>query len=270
MLTCECARQTRAQRVQLGAQVQEERGSGNWYVPCLVALNPVESDPSAPPSAPAVAVEPVPAPAGSRWQRLTAWPRQAGALLTVCLAFGAVLRVMVSRSILGRPNADEAVAMLMARHVADGEFRSFYWGNNYGGTLSSFVEAPFVKVFGTHILMFRAINSAHGPGVRVVGRLDRVPALRPRGRPPRRVSLLDLSAALGAHEHLGLRVLRTGNAGSRSPPPPSASARPTPTRSAGSGRSDSVWGCRSGRSRCSVASSCRLSSPGSGRHGTDR
>lgn len=57
-------------------------------------------------------------------------------LVTVVVAgavFGIVVRVWLIASPLGAPDADEAVVGLMARRLLDGEVRSFFWGQSYGG-----------------------------------------------------------------------------------------------------------------------------------------
>ena len=60
-------------------------------------------------------------------------------------------------SSLGVIDGDEAVWGLMARHVLDGEFTAFYWGQGYGGTQEVLLTAPLFAAFGTSVLAMRAV-----------------------------------------------------------------------------------------------------------------
>ena len=71
------------------------------------------------------------------------------ALLVTAAVAGVVLRVAIWRSAYGQYDGDEAVWGLMARHVLDGEFSSFFWGQGYGGTLEVLPTAGLFAVFGT-------------------------------------------------------------------------------------------------------------------------
>jgi hypothetical protein len=53
----------------------------------------------------------------------------------VVVVAGLVLRLLALRTSLAQQNSDTAVVYLMARHVAHGELRVFYWGQFYGGTI---------------------------------------------------------------------------------------------------------------------------------------
>jgi hypothetical protein len=70
---------------------------------------------------------------------------------------GIALRIWVYRSALGTPNADEAVVGLMTRHVVDGEFTTFYWGQAYGGSQEAILTAPVFLVVGSSWLALRMI-----------------------------------------------------------------------------------------------------------------
>jgi hypothetical protein len=66
----------------------------------------------------------------------TAIPRRASTvLLAVVLVGGLAVRLLALRTSLAQQNSDTAVVYLMARHVAHGDIRVFYWGQFYGGTL---------------------------------------------------------------------------------------------------------------------------------------
>jgi hypothetical protein len=58
---------------------------------------------------------------------------------------------------LGTLDGDEAVWGLMARHVFDGEFPAFFWGQAYGGTLEVFLTAPVLAIFPSSVVALRAV-----------------------------------------------------------------------------------------------------------------
>src|SRR5947208_414600 len=62
------------------------------------------------------------------------WDKWLVAVVVVGVALGIALRIWIIASPLGPPDADEAVVGLMAKHMLHGEFRSFYWGQPYGGS----------------------------------------------------------------------------------------------------------------------------------------
>lgn len=70
---------------------------------------------------------------------------------------GIALRIWTYRSALGTPNADEAVVGLMTRHIVDGEFTTFYWGQAYGGSQEAILTAPLFLVAGSSWLALRII-----------------------------------------------------------------------------------------------------------------
>lgn len=69
-------------------------------------------------------------------------------LVAVGIGIGIALRLVVLRSRLGTVDSDEAVVGLMARHIAHGGFRAFYWGQPYGGTVEAVLAAVLFKVLG--------------------------------------------------------------------------------------------------------------------------
>jgi 4-amino-4-deoxy-L-arabinose transferase-like glycosyltransferase len=83
----------------------------------------------------------------------------AEAMLAIGLvaAAGVAERVFVYRSSMSVPDSDEAVVGLMARHVLQGQFSTFYWGSWYGGTIESVLTAPIFFVFGTSWLALRMV-----------------------------------------------------------------------------------------------------------------
>ncbi|MCA1691516.1 MAG: glycosyltransferase family 39 protein, partial [Actinobacteria bacterium] len=59
--------------------------------------------------------------------------RWVGTAVVTAVVVGVLLRIWFISSALGPFDSDEAVAGLMGRHMLDGEFFSFYWGQAYGG-----------------------------------------------------------------------------------------------------------------------------------------
>jgi 4-amino-4-deoxy-L-arabinose transferase-like glycosyltransferase len=78
-----------------------------------------------------------------------------GAAIVALLVAGAVLRVWILVGSLGTLNSDDATVGLMARHLLDGEVRSFFWGQDYGGTPQLFLVAVALKLFGSSPLTLK-------------------------------------------------------------------------------------------------------------------
>ena len=58
-------------------------------------------------------------------------------------------------------DSDEAIVGLMARHmVHQHEFTTFYWGQNYGGSLTAVVMAAVFAVFGSSTATLKAVPIA--------------------------------------------------------------------------------------------------------------
>lgn len=66
---------------------------------------------------------------------------------------GLALRVWVFASPLGVVDADEAIGTLLARHMADGEWSTFLWGNAYGGTLEALVAVPLIWIWDSDLVL---------------------------------------------------------------------------------------------------------------------
>lgn len=80
------------------------------------------------------------------------------AVLAVAAAVGVGLRAWVLRSPLGVLDSDEAIVGLMARRLAfRGEWRAFYWGQPYGGTIEPILTAAVVKAVGSGVLAVKAV-----------------------------------------------------------------------------------------------------------------
>jgi hypothetical protein len=80
-----------------------------------------------------------------------------GLTFAAAAAAGIALRVWLYRSALGIPNSDEAVVGLMARHMIDGQFATFFWGQAYGGSQEALLAVPGFVIAGSGWLALRAI-----------------------------------------------------------------------------------------------------------------
>lgn len=81
--------------------------------------------------------------------------RLSSRLFWAALLVGAVLRVLVARSIGGRLDSDEAVVYLMARHGGGGPI---FWGQSYGGTLLQQIAADLFRIFGPSVPLLQAVE----------------------------------------------------------------------------------------------------------------
>jgi hypothetical protein len=71
---------------------------------------------------------------------------------------GIALRVWLLRLPTGVLDSDEAIVGLMARHMLhEHEFTTFYWGQNYGGSLTAMVMAGVFAVFGSSTATLKAV-----------------------------------------------------------------------------------------------------------------
>jgi hypothetical protein len=74
---------------------------------------------------------------------------------------GVALRAWVLASPLGRPDEDEAVVGLMAQRLLDhGGFRTFFWGQHYGGSQESVLAAALFLVAGSSTLVLKLVPVA--------------------------------------------------------------------------------------------------------------
>src|SRR5688572_11851251 len=67
------------------------------------------------------------------------------------------LRIWLLNRSLGRLDADEAVVGLMARHVLEGEFPTFFWGGQYGGAQEAYLTSLAFAAFGSSTLVLKMI-----------------------------------------------------------------------------------------------------------------
>ena len=80
------------------------------------------------------------------------------ATVIVGVVAGIALRVWLLRLPTGVLDSDEAIVGLMARHMLHRhEFTTFYWGQNYGGSLTAMVMAAVFAVFGSSTTTLKAV-----------------------------------------------------------------------------------------------------------------
>lgn len=78
-------------------------------------------------------------------------------LVWLALAAGIAMRAWILASPLGAVDSDEAIGGLMARHVLEGEFPTFYWGQPYGGSQEAFVTAGLFAVAGSSVVTLKLV-----------------------------------------------------------------------------------------------------------------
>jgi hypothetical protein len=85
----------------------------------------------------------------ARWYRIT---------VVVGIAAGVALRIWLLVLPTGALDSDEAIVGLMARHIVhQHQFTAFYWGQNYGGSLTAIVMAAVFAVFGSSTTTLKAV-----------------------------------------------------------------------------------------------------------------
>lgn len=57
-------------------------------------------------------------------------------------------------------NADEAIVALMARHIVEGEFPLFFYGQAYMGSLDAVLISLGFRAFGEHVWVIRVVQAA--------------------------------------------------------------------------------------------------------------
>jgi hypothetical protein len=78
------------------------------------------------------------------------------AAIALAAVAGIVLRILSLRGVFGATDSDEAIWTLMSRHVLDGEFPAYFWGQGYGGTIEVYLASPFLWAFGGGVGAARA------------------------------------------------------------------------------------------------------------------
>jgi hypothetical protein len=92
-------------------------------------------------------------------------------LFVVALVSGTLLRIGVALDpVLGRLNSDQAVDLLQAQHVAEGEYQAYYWGQQYAGTLLPTVMGWLFAVLGTRLWLLPLLLGLASTAVAVLTR----------------------------------------------------------------------------------------------------
>ena len=79
-------------------------------------------------------------------------------MFAVVLLFGLAIRVMALRSSFAQQDSDRAVVYLMARHVARGDLRTFYWGQGYGGTMLQLTAGALFRLVGSSFVALQIVE----------------------------------------------------------------------------------------------------------------
>ena len=77
------------------------------------------------------------------------------ALVVTIALIGVAIRAFVLASPLGRPDADEVVTGLMARHLLSDGYPQFLWGQHYGGTIEVLPVAISLRLLGSSVPAMR-------------------------------------------------------------------------------------------------------------------
>jgi hypothetical protein len=86
-------------------------------------------------------------------RRLPTWlraDRASLASLVAAIAVGVAIRIALSFAANGKSWSDSAVIALMAMHALRAKFYTFYWGQDYMGSLEALGVAPFFAIFGVN------------------------------------------------------------------------------------------------------------------------
>jgi hypothetical protein len=79
----------------------------------------------------------------------------------VIVLVGLVLRLLALRTSLAQQDSDKAVVYLMARHVSHGDWRVFYWGQFYGGTLLQLSAGVLFWLTGPSFAVLQVVEIAY-------------------------------------------------------------------------------------------------------------
>lgn len=91
----------------------------------------------------------------SLWVRARAWLASPSHILSGILFLGALLRLWMLSHDVPTLNSDEATIGLMALHLLHGQWTTFYWGQEYMGSLEAMLASPFLLLFGTTAVALR-------------------------------------------------------------------------------------------------------------------
>jgi hypothetical protein len=114
------------------------------------ATAPVEGLTHDPISGPPVAPEP-----SSRASSTAGWAGPGRWAVAATIVVGVGLRALILAGPLGRPDSDEVLSSLMARHIWTDGWPAFLWGQHYGGTIEALPVAASYALFGPSTLALR-------------------------------------------------------------------------------------------------------------------
>ncbi|QWT25030.1 glycosyltransferase family 39 protein [Subtercola sp. PAMC28395] len=77
----------------------------------------------------------------------------------VLLAAGLAFRIYLFYTPAFIVDSDNAVVYLQTKHISEGEFTWFFWGQSYGGTLLDYIAAAAMLVFGAHIQVLSIVST---------------------------------------------------------------------------------------------------------------
>jgi hypothetical protein len=77
------------------------------------------------------------------------------------LLVGLLIRLLALRTSLAQQNSDTAVVYLMARHAMHGDWRIFYWGQFYGGTLLQLSAGMLFWLTGPSFAVLQVVEIAY-------------------------------------------------------------------------------------------------------------
>ncbi|QWT25029.1 glycosyltransferase family 39 protein [Subtercola sp. PAMC28395] len=77
----------------------------------------------------------------------------------VLLAAGLAFRIYLFYTPAFIVDSDNAVVYLQTKHISEGEFTWFFWGQSYGGTLLDYIAGAAMLVFGAHIQVLSIVST---------------------------------------------------------------------------------------------------------------
>lgn len=94
--------------------------------------------------------------------------RIAAIVFWIGLAAGLAVRVSFAFSEALRFDSDMAVVYLMSRHVSEGEFSAFFWGQSYGGTTLQTVAGAVMAIVGPSVPVLSIVAALFWAGAAVI------------------------------------------------------------------------------------------------------
>ena len=85
-------------------------------------------------------------------------------LVVLVVGIGLAMRFWTLASPLGEADSDEAVVGLMAGQFLEGDFDTFFWGSNYGGTIDQILTAGVFALVGPSVAALKLVQVALAAG----------------------------------------------------------------------------------------------------------